>query len=243
MSHNPEFTTCEFYQAYADLEVLIDTTERMLTTLHELASDKISHMYKSLEPTKWDPKAPPPQAPFPRLDFVPALEEAINDKSSTPSTLDAPGQTETRRRLPDLSSTDAVSGVLELFQDLGITPPATPTLARLLDKLSTIYLERPIRRPTFIINHPECLSPLAKSFLHPLNGQRVAARAELFISGLEIANMYEEENSPFEQRRKFQQQLSSKDGETAEDIDESYLEALEWGLPPTGGCSISPGCW
>lgn len=72
----------------------------------------------------------------------------------------------------------------------------------------------------------------------------VSARAELFVEGKEIMNMYEEENSPFEQRRKFQQQLSFRDPENAGELDEGYLQTLEWGLPPTGGwgCGIDRLC-
>jgi lysyl-tRNA synthetase class 2 len=93
------------------------------------------------------------------------------------------------------------------------------------------------------------MSPLSKSFIHPRapNAQLVAARAELFVQGREIVNCYEEENSPFEQRRKFtmQQYYAIADAgavmdDEAMSIDEDYLRALEWGLPPTGGwgCGI-----
>lgn len=76
--------------------------------------------------------------------------------------------------------------------------------------------------------------------MSPSTSQRVAARAELFIAGKEVVNTYEEENSPFEQRRKFKEQIKYRDDENRTDIDESYIEALEWGLPPTGGwgCGI-----
>jgi lysyl-tRNA synthetase class 2 len=236
LNHNPEFTTCEFYRTYADVEELINITEKLVTQLYEFAKTRVSQQYRSLKLRSWDLRTP-----FNRLDFIPALEAAI---AYIPPTLDSPAQTEIKRRLPDLSSPDAERGILQLLQDLNIPQPAKPTLPRLLDRLSSIYLERDIRRPTFITNHPECLSPLSKSFIHPANGQRVAARAELFVYGLEIANMYEEENSPFEQRRKFVQQLSWKDDGNPGDINENYLEALEWGLPPTGGwgCGLDRLC-
>jgi lysyl-tRNA synthetase class 2 len=79
------------------------------------------------------------------------------------------------------------------------------------------------------------MAPLSKSFLCPRTNQSVSARAELFIQNRELANMYEEENSPFEQRAKFIQQAKWRDDENRAMVDESYLEALEWGLPPTGG--------
>lgn len=149
------------------------------------------------------------------------------------------------RPLPDLQSEHAVPELLQIFQRGNIAIPIYPTLPRLLDKLSGFYLEQQCLEPTFIINHPECLSPLSKSFIHPKTQQRVAARAELFINGQEIVNMYEEENSPFEQRRKFVDQSRYRDEEnTATTVDENYLQALEWGLPPTGGwgCGIDRLC-
>lgn len=217
MAHNPEFTTCEFYRTYADLEELIETTERMIRGLA-----KLSGLYKSL-----NSQLSIPSSSFPRLDFIPELEAAIN------------------RPVPDLASQDAVPELLQIFKNSDMVLPHSPTLPRLLDKLSAVYLEPKCSAPTFIINHPECLSPLSKSFIHPKTKQRVAARAELFIKGHEIVNTYEEENSPAQQRRKFLEQLLYRDEEnTATSIDENYLQALEWGLPPTGGwgCGIDRLC-
>lgn len=157
-------------------------------------------------------------APFRRIDFISGIESHIN------------------RKLPDLTSSSALPETRHLFDTLSLTLPENATLPRLLDELAAIYLEPQCKDPTFLINPPECLSPLSKSFIHPTTHQRVAARGELFIEGKEVVNTYEEENSPFEQRRKFEDQLrySKETGELGE-VDESYLEALEWGLPSTGG--------
>lgn len=163
---------------------------------------------------------------FRRLDFIPALESAM-------------GHT-----LPDLKSKDATAKVVELFKTLDAPLPDHVSLPRLLDKLCATYLESQCDNPTFIMNHPECMSPLSKSYTHPTCHQVVSARAELFVKGKEIVNTYEEENSPFEQRRKFLDQLSYRDPENPGELDESYLQALEWGLPPTGGwgCGIDRLC-
>ena len=155
--------------------------------------------------------------PFKHIDFVPALEHAIH------------------RRLPDLQQPDAHQKVAEILIDLPVADTRYLTLPQMLDRLSEHFLEKQCQHPTFIINPPECLSPLAKSFVHPNTGHRVAARAELFIDATEIVNMYEEENSPVEQRRKFLDQTIHRNSTIGGDIDEAYLEALEWGLPPTGG--------
>ncbi|EGD89543.1 lysine-tRNA ligase [Trichophyton rubrum D6] len=220
-THNPEFTTCEFYQAFADLESLIETTESLLSTLAIDVQQLNKKLNNSLSPTTVSFTGP-----YRRVDFIPAIEAAIG------------------RKLPDLQSGNALSQVKEIFAALSLPLPAHETLPRLLDKLCSIYVESQLVEPTFIMNHPECMSPLSKSYRHPGNGQIVSARAELFVEGKEIMNMYEEENSPFEQRRKFHQQLSFRDPENAGELDEGYLQTLEWGLPPTGGwgCGIDRLC-
>jgi lysyl-tRNA synthetase, class II len=165
-------------------------------------------------------------APFRRLDFIPAVENAL------------------QQPLPNLQDGDARIKVAQLLHEKGINLPDHDSLPALLDRLSSTLLEPQCEQPTFIVNHPECMSPLSKSYVHPSVGQRVAARAELFVNSQEIANTYEEENSPFEQRRKFMDQLEHQGREEDASIDENYLEALEWGLPPTGGwgCGIDRIC-
>ncbi|EER43374.1 lysyl-tRNA synthetase [Histoplasma capsulatum H143] len=167
-THNPEFTTCEFYHAFADLETLITLTESFFTGLDR----HIRHLNETLETLS--PTTTSFAAPFCRLDFIPDLETAMCHK------------------LPDFTTTpteEATKTVIQLFEQLSHPLPTNPNLPRLLDRLSAIYLEPQCRDPTFIINHPECLSPLSKSFTHPTCGQTVAARAELFIDQREVVNM------------------------------------------------------
>ena len=192
-------------------------TERMFLRLSRVVSDIVKNDCLALTPPKYD-FSPPLQ----RLDFIPAIEAAIG------------------KQLPELTLPDAQDQLLLLFSECNIPLPSLPTLPRLLDKLSAQYLEPQCFEPTWIINHPECLSPLSKSFVHPDNQQCVSARAELFVRNTELVNCYEEENSPTEQRRKFEDQLQYHDGDRGAGIDEDYLQALKWGLPPTGGwgCGI-----
>ncbi|CAZ81293.1 unnamed protein product [Tuber melanosporum] len=221
-THNPEFTTCEFYQAYAGLEDIINTTEELLSGMARKVSELKARKLKDIPEIETDFTAP-----FQRLEFIPALEASMGHK------------------LPVLhGNTEAVTlELLSLFKTLSLPTPPMTTIPRLLQKLSSEYLEPQCMKPTFITNHPETLSPLSKTSL--LHGQRVSSRVELFVDGKELVNAYEEENSPTEQRRKFVMQAGWKDedvierGEDGEGVvDEAYCQALEWGLPPTGGWGI-----
>lgn len=214
-THNPEFNICEFYQAYATLETLTLRTEELIHSLKgQMQALREEGIFKDLPDI--DPIL---EKDFAMIEFIPALEEKLEVK------------------LPALQSADAYDQVLELFKRHNIAVPSNPTLARLLDAFSAHYLEpNSFDQPIFITNHPACMSPLSKHFTCEKTGQIVAARAELFINGREYANMYEEENSPIEQRRKFEEQLKQREtNKEAMELDESYLKALEWGLPPTGG--------
>ena len=155
-----------------------------------------------------------------QIEFIPGLEAALGI------------------RFPDLSDPHALDQLTKSLE--GKMAPVEPgtSLNKLLDQLASTYLEGGSQiAPLFITHHPACMAPLAKSFQCARTGQIVSARAELFIAGREIANMYEEENDPFEQRRKFERQArehSSDEGHQAH-VDHSYVQALEHGLPPTGG--------
>ncbi|KAF1944632.1 lysyl-tRNA synthetase [Clathrospora elynae] len=211
-THNPEFSTCEFYEVGATLPSVIARTEQLVHGLRTAIESLRSTYFPSLTA----PEDIDFSQPFAQLPFIPTIEQ------------------ESGRKLPDLSSPDAADHLRDMFLDLDIAIPPNPTLPRLLDTLAEVYIEPLCKNPTFISAHPEALSPLSKSYIDPTTGQRVASRVELFIHGREYVNAYEEENSPFEQRRKFMQQRDfHAEGEGA--IDESYLEALEWGMPPTGG--------
>ncbi|KAL9032583.1 MAG: hypothetical protein Q9180_006419, partial [Flavoplaca navasiana] len=210
--HNPEFTTCEFYEAYANLDYLTDVTERLISELVTYTNQLTLKQLPSLSSCNFSI-----DKPFPRVDFLEILQRLMNAV------------------LPDLKSPNAQAEIIQLFQANGISLPESPTLPKLLDRLASKYLEPSCQQPTWIIHHPECLAPLAKSFTDPITKQCVSARAELFIGGKEVVNTYEEENSPFEQRRKFEEQVKYRNDDNRADVDEDYLKALEWGLPPTGG--------
>lgn len=210
-THNPEFTICEFYEVGASLSSLIARTEKLLADLQATIASKKGQLSSLNVPDDLDFGGP-----FPQLPFIPTIEKSSG------------------RKLPDLSAPTATADLVEWFKELDIPIPEDATLPRLLDALAEHYIEPLCDTPTFITHHPEPLSPLSRSYLDDATGQRIALRAELFIKGREYANLYEEENSPFEQRRKFLQQLElNPEGKGT--VDESYLETLEWGMPPTGG--------
>lgn len=227
-THNPEFTICEFYWPYASLANLMSFTQEMLQEL-SLRMEKLkANAFLDLHKTQVDFSGVLPQ-----IEFIPAIEAGLSDFFKGHNA-----------RLPDLTAPDALDHILKLFSDLSLDLPSSRTLPRLLDSLCAKFIEPNCIRPSWITHHPECLSPLAKSFTCPTTGQRVSARGELFINGREYVNCYEEENSPFEQERKFKEQLAHRDAENQMDIDRSYLAALEWGLPPTGGwgCGVDRLC-
>ncbi|KAL7620323.1 mitochondrial lysine-tRNA synthetase [Parahypoxylon ruwenzoriense] len=224
-THNPEFTMCEFYSAYYNLSDLISVTEDLITCLLRHTNDLVGTKLESLE----KPNIKLPEGKWKQVEFIPALEEILGFK------------------FPDLSQPDALPKLTELLDGrLDIDQGSEPTLAKVLDDMAGKFLEPACQEePVFIIHHPACMAPLSKSFICPKTSQLVSARAELFIGGREIANMYEEENDPFEQRRKFELQLESRNqpesaaaavgDKNPAEVDESYVQALEIGLPPTGG--------
>lgn len=235
-THNPEFTSCEFYEAYATLEDLRLTTQILLRGIVE----RVRTVHKDLAETdggRLDALADAFAPEFRCLDFIPEIEKCTG--VSLPA---------------ELSS---VTVVADYFEQIGLKRPSLEhgvTASKLLDKLAGIYLEPQCEaQPTFILNHPQEMAPLAKSTTVNVQSPTAAAaktgspkhalsrRFELFIDGKEYVNAYEEENSPFEQRIKFQAQLQDrmehKDLES-QIPDDSFVSALEWGLPPTGGFGL-----
>ncbi|KAK9447562.1 uncharacterized protein V1518DRAFT_421309 [Limtongia smithiae] len=228
-THNPEFTTCEFYQAFASIDDLVELTEQMLSEIVAKARVVFPAVDEHLVRTGLDFSRP-----FERIEFIPTLEEYLGVMFP-----DYVLQSNTEE---DRTDADKAHEFLHrLFKERHIPLPEVVTVPRMFDKLADHFIGPHLaaaKKPTFLINFPEVLSPLAKSAPSAGKPYNIARRFELYVSGKELVNAYEEENSPFAQRRKFELQQRDRDdmGDTeAVAVDEGYLASMEWGLPPTGG--------
>jgi lysyl-tRNA synthetase class 2 len=188
--HNPEFTMAEWYEAYADYEVMRELTEAMLATLSF-------------------------QRPFARKDFYTLVR-------------DTAGVDLARATEPDLRALLLRRGVAEAEQLNG---------AKLVDEVFKTFAEPTLIQPTFVLDYPVALSPLAK---RKRDDPNKVERWELFILGRELANAFSELNDPDEQRRRFDEQtrFRAAGDAGAQRLDEDYIRALEYGMPPTGGVGL-----
>lgn len=224
MTHNPEFTTCEFYQAYADVYDLMDTTELMISEMVKYVTGGYKIKYHP------DPENVEKvldidfSRPWKRVEIIPSLEKALDVKFP-------PGD--------QLHTAETNKFLREQLQKVGLECSPPLTNARMLDKLIGEYLEENCTNPTFLFGHPQVMSPLAK---YDRRDPGLCERFEVFVATKEIVNAYTELNDPFDQRQRFEEQANQKDqgDDEAQLIDETFCTALEYGLPPTAGwgCGI-----
>jgi lysyl-tRNA synthetase class 2 len=206
--HNPEFTILEAYQAYADYQDMMQLVEQLVVAMAEAAIGS--------RRVTWRGTVLDLSPPWRRVEFFAALEQATG---------------------VDFASleTDAQARQVAAQLDLGEVRPTT--LAHLLQTAFEKYVQPTLIEPTFVVDYPVCLSPLAKRHA---DRPRLAARFEPFIGGEEIGNAFSELNDPLDQRQRFEEQAAwrAKGELEAHPYDEDFLLALEHGLPPTGGLGL-----
>jgi len=207
-NHNPEFTMLEFYQAYADYRDMLALTEEMIRGAAE-ATGQLQITYRGHE-----------------IDFAQPFGQEIYwgllEKHA--------GQ--------DLSGLDSVEGLYAFAGEQGHSLAEGLNYGQALDKLFGLLVEPHLLQPTFVMDHPKSLSPLAKT--HRSGNDALVERFELFVAGMEIANAFSELNDPLDQRERLEAQaaLGAAGDDEAQPVDEEFLEAMESGMPPTGGVGI-----
>ena len=206
--HNPEFTMMEFYEAYTEYKKLMDFTEGLL---RHAARDALG-----TEVFEYQGRTLDLSKPFHRLTIVQAIQKYH------PTFADA-----------DLKDAEWLKAKIKAFGE----PVKPGGLGSLQLQLFEACAEAELWEPTFIIDYPVEVSPLARA---SSSDPEITERFELFIVGREIANGFSELNDPEDQAARFMEQAKAKDAgdEEAMYFDADYIRALEYGLPPTGGCGI-----
>jgi lysyl-tRNA synthetase class 2 len=206
--HNPEYTLLEAYQAFADYQDIMRLVEEMVAYVAEQVLGSLRLTYGDVE-----------------IDLTPpwrrlTLREAILEHSG----------------IDFEAHTDAPS-LRGAMVALGVEAPTGAGRGKLIDELLSTFVEPKLIQPTFLLDYPVELSPLAK---RKPDNPNLVERFEGFLAGREIANAFSELNDPLDQRQRFVEQarLRAAGDEEAETVDEDFLVALEHGMPPTGGLGI-----
>ena len=207
--HNPEFTTVEAYIAYSDMEGMMEVIENCIESV----------AMETLNETNipWLDKTIELKGPYRRVHMVDAVNEACGVNFFEINTLEDALAVAKKHHIEVLKHQRSFGHILNLFFEH--------------------YAEAKMIQPTFVYGHPIEISPLAKK---NAKDERFTDRFELFIDGREYANAFSELNDPIDQRERFEAQMLEKDlgNDEANEMDVDFVEALEYGMPPTGGLGI-----
>ena len=206
--HNPEFTTIEFYEAYTDMNGMMDITEGLIRTVCEEVNGTATITYGDYEIDFGKP--------FAHM----TMAEVVKKYAGV-----------------DWDEVKTMEDALKVASEHHIKVEEKHKKGDILSMLFEEYCEDKLIQPTFITMHPVEISPLAKK--DPENPE-LTQRFELFVAGSELANAFSELNDPIDQRQRFEAQMKLRElGDLeASQMDEDYLTAMEYGMPPTGGCGI-----
>ncbi|AKG75128.1 lysine--tRNA ligase [Salinicoccus halodurans] len=206
--HNPEFTMIELYEAYADFHDIMDLTEEMIAHIANHVTGSMAVEYDGQQ-IDLTPK-------WKRVHMVDAVKENTG---------------------VDFYEVKTDEEAHSLAKEHGVEVQPTMVYGHILNEFFEQKVEETLIQPTFVFGHPIEISPLAKR--NP-EDPRFTDRFELFIVGREHANAFTELNDPIDQRKRFEAQVAEKEAgnDEAHEMDEDFLEALEYGMPPTGGLGI-----
>ena len=209
--HNPEFTMLEFYWSYADYQALMGLTEAMLADVARAATGGTDVTFGEHQISF--------AAPFARLSLREAARAAASAKLGV--AIDASA----------LRSRDQAE---DLARRLGLEVAASMGAGKIAAEIFEALCEDALVQPTFVYDFPTEVSPLSKQ---KADDPDTVERFELYIGGFEVANAFSELNDPVEQRRRFEEQIASRASgdDEAHAMDEDYIRALEYGMPPAGG--------
>lgn len=206
VKHNPEFLMLEVYQAYADYQDMMNLTEELIVSLVKDITGGTK--------VKYQDKTLDFTPPWERMTMLDAMEKLLGVKVSFEQ---------------DLRELQSVAKKLGVEIESGFGKGAI--IAEIFEK----KVEERITDPTFVLDYPLEVSPLARR--HPEN-PNLTERFELIVMGREIANAFSELTDPLEQRKRFEEQLKTGRVEEGQQVDEDFVKALEYGMPPTGGLGI-----
>ena len=211
---NPEFTMLEFYWAYADYHDLMTLTEELLPHVVQYALGTLETTYGAHTISF--------AAPFQKIAFRRLVAEAASKRLGC---------------VVDETSLRSLDVVTDLAARLGVEVEQGLGPGKIATEIFEKFVEEDLVQPTFVYDYPTEVSPLSKQ---RADDPDTVERFELYVGGMEIANAFSELNDPAEQRRRFEAQLTdrARGDQEAHEMDEDYIRALEYGLPPTGGEGI-----